>query len=160
MFGLLLELLRRFPEILVEEEKARLELGFSEMQHGIDQGAFGVDVEVRDAREGAWFLPAGKLVAGRNEAQLVTVLMQSGSRQAFNQRLAVVSLGAFAHDQQVTRGPVSICKRLASDDFDGIRLQPVPCRGMTTCDVRRGKLDNRRRKFRRPSTQLAHDEVS
>jgi hypothetical protein len=31
---------------------------------------------------------------------------------------------------------------------------------MTTCDVRRGKLDNRRRRLRRPSTQLAHDEVS
>ena len=39
--GLILELLGRFPQVLVEEEEARLELGLARMQIGIDQRALG-----------------------------------------------------------------------------------------------------------------------
>src|SRR5262249_30263954 len=101
--SLRLELLRRFPQILVEEVQARLELGLGELQLGIEHRPARIDVEVGDARERPRFLPAGNPVPGRNEAQPAAELVQGGLWQALDDRLAVIALSTFAHDEQVMR---------------------------------------------------------
>src|SRR5262245_53749234 len=97
--GLCLEFLRRVPQVLVEEEEARLELGFGEMQFGSEQGADRIDVEIGHARQDARLVPAAEPVAGRNEAERPAEFVQRGARQPLHQRLALVPYSAPAHDQ-------------------------------------------------------------
>src|SRR5206468_7082283 len=126
------------PQVLVEEEKTRLELDFGKTQLGVDQRPTRIDIEISDPRQHPWLLPAEKPMAGRNEAQFAAEVPQGRRRQTFDQRFPVIARGAFTHDQQVMRRPDSVFERLVPDDLNGVRPDSVPCRDVTTCDVRWG----------------------
>src|SRR5262245_12085995 len=147
-------------QVVVEEEESWRELAFGETQFGIDQRTVRIDVEIGDACQLARLLPAAKPVAGRHEGQLPVELLQGRPWQAFDERFAVVALAALAHDQEMTRRRESVFERLAPDDFDGIGLDPVPCRDATACDIRGRKLHDGPKNGHRNGGRFAHDEGS
>ncbi len=139
-----LELAGSLPQIAVEEVQLRLEHSLREAQLGIEQGSARIDIEIRDAGEIAGLLPARKSVAGRHEAQPAGEPMQRRSRQALDECLAVLALGAFAHDQHVAARGEAVFVRLTPQDLDGIRLHAVERGDMAACNARGRELDDRR----------------
>src|SRR5262245_53177951 len=95
-------------------------------------------------------------MAGRNEAELPAELAQSGGRQTFDQRLAVVARRAFGHDEKMMRRPDSVLERLVPDDLDGVGPDSVPCRDVTTCDVRWGNSNDGGNHAGGANSQFAH----
>src|SRR6516164_9147653 len=142
---------------MVEEEKPRHELAFGEPQLGVDQRAARVDVKVGDARQLARLVPAGEPVTGGNEAQCPAELLERGARQPFYQRLAVVALGALAHDQQMARRLEAGLERLTPDHLDRVGADSIPCRDATAYNIRGGKLYDGQKNGRRNGSRFAHD---
>src|SRR6516164_5236662 len=152
------ELERGLPQVVVEEEEPWRELAFGETQRGVDQRSAWIDVEIGDACQLARLVPGGEPVTGGNEAQCPAELLERGARQSLHQRLAVVPLGALAHDQQMARCPEAGLERLTPDDFDGVGPDSIPCRDLTARDIRGGKLYDGPENGRRNGGRFAHDE--
>src|SRR5215831_7674911 len=151
------ELERGLPQVVVEEEEPRRELAFGETQLGVDQRSSRIDVEIGDACQLARLVPGGEPVTGGNEAQCPAELLERGARQSLHQRLAVVPLGALAHDQQMARRPEAGLERLTPDDFDGVGPDSIPCRDLTARDIRGGKLYDGPESGRRNGGRFAHE---
>ena len=121
---------------LSKKNRRGFEPGFPKMQIAIDQGPLRIDVEEGRPGQHARLLPAGEPMARRNEAQRPAQLVQGGSRQALDLRLAVIALRALRHDQQVVLGPKVVSERFASNELDGVRLVSHSCRDVATRNVR------------------------
>jgi hypothetical protein len=63
----------------------------------------GIDIEIRDARQEARFLPLVVRVAGRHERQLSPHIAQPRSRQALHERVAIASQALVADGEKMER---------------------------------------------------------
>src|SRR3984957_15021396 len=143
-----LELRGDRPQVAVVEVQPRLELGFGETELGVEQGSTRVDVEIGHAREQARLLPAIQAVAARHEAQPAAEFASRRFRQTLDQRLAVVTLAALRHDQEMARGAQLKFVRLAPRHRDGVGRNSVPPRDVALRDIGRRELNWRAGKAR------------
>src|SRR5450755_1015674 len=154
------ELERGVPNRLIEEEQARPDRAAGVTGFWIEQRVLKVDIGVGDARKHARRLPSIEPVPGRHQAELAVELAQCRSRQAVDQRLAVLPFCSFVGNKQMASGLKAVFEGLAPGNFYDIRLYDTPIRQSAERDIGRRNFDYRRRSWRmisKAEANISHD---
>src|SRR5215467_13236551 len=119
----------------VLEKKPRAKVGLGKAEVGIDRQRVRIYVKTQRACQLSRFLPAKKLPSRRNKDQFVRTMAHRGSRQSFDEELAIASFALFNRDKKMAVLFERILEGLVADGLYRLHLNAAPMRRLVSHDL-------------------------